>query len=480
VLAPSVGTPTQILSVPAVTGDFNEFTGHGTLPATTNTDLPPVAYIDYKLLLPNNSNIYLTSFQLIVQDALDLTEPSFEQDSIERQVDHTFHYFKPKLEFKPIPSYTIGWDFPFNPGQELGPNIAATVASAANQARYIADQTIAFESVGNVLSYTLTSPGGLTVKTTANTQFALIQYLDGKTANELILSNICSQIKGYFNGVQGSIAGNITLWATTNTNLPTLPATFFSTLTNGVPTTIASQWFQIPRSQLGSASFTFLNSNQSIASQGNVYPFKGWNENGTISDSPTFFAIVVGFNTLNITGSGEGVVINHVSLQAGDIPTQPAPLSVSQTLAALQYYYETNYPLGAAASGASTNNLLVFPLANSIGINGGGAVTSYGTVANSFYIPWYSVKRATPNVAIISQVGTATDVSYTYIFNGSTVGPVNIGIGTYWSGIASTKGESFQVAQSTFITTLAANPNGNLSSWISLNYTADARLGVVN
>lgn len=82
-------TLTQVLSVPVVNEDFNQYTGHGTLPGTTNPNPPPTAYIDYKLALPSNIDIYVTSFQLVVQS--DPVEPIFEQDSINRQIDHTYN-----------------------------------------------------------------------------------------------------------------------------------------------------------------------------------------------------------------------------------------------------------------------------------------------------------------------------------------------------------------------------------------------------
>ena len=83
----------QVLTVPGVNEAWNEFRGHDTLPASSNTNTPPAAYIDYRLIFPSNVDIYLSSIQLIVQDIE--FEPDFEQDSIERQIDHTYHYAYP-------------------------------------------------------------------------------------------------------------------------------------------------------------------------------------------------------------------------------------------------------------------------------------------------------------------------------------------------------------------------------------------------
>jgi len=78
-----------ILPLIPINEAWNEYKGHATLVDTTNPDTPPAAYIDYLLRLPSNIDIYLTSFQLVVQELP--FEPPFEQDSINRQIDHTYN-----------------------------------------------------------------------------------------------------------------------------------------------------------------------------------------------------------------------------------------------------------------------------------------------------------------------------------------------------------------------------------------------------
>lgn len=78
-----------VLPATTINDAWNEFTGYAELPETTNPNTPPAAYVDYLLHIPSNIDIYLTSFQLVVQDLP--IEPSFEQDSINRQIDHTYN-----------------------------------------------------------------------------------------------------------------------------------------------------------------------------------------------------------------------------------------------------------------------------------------------------------------------------------------------------------------------------------------------------
>ncbi len=91
ILVDSNGTTLgNVMDLEPVNGNYTELTGHSdVLPASTNPDVPPVAWIEYQLLLPSNVDIYLTSIQLVVQEVE--FEPPFEQDSIDRQIDHTYH-----------------------------------------------------------------------------------------------------------------------------------------------------------------------------------------------------------------------------------------------------------------------------------------------------------------------------------------------------------------------------------------------------
>ncbi len=92
-----------VLPLTPVNEAWNEYTGYAELPTTTNPNTPPSAYIDYILHLPSNIDIYLTSFQLVVQELP--IEPSFEQDSINRQIDHTYNAAYPIVPIGTVIDY---------------------------------------------------------------------------------------------------------------------------------------------------------------------------------------------------------------------------------------------------------------------------------------------------------------------------------------------------------------------------------------
>ncbi len=100
-----------VLTLTPINEAWNEYTGHASLPASTNPNTPPAAYIDYLLHLPSNIDIYLTSFQLVVQELP--IEPSFEQDSINRQIDHTYNASYPLVPVGTIIDYA-GFGAPTN------------------------------------------------------------------------------------------------------------------------------------------------------------------------------------------------------------------------------------------------------------------------------------------------------------------------------------------------------------------------------
>lgn len=97
----------QIISVPSVNQEWNEYTGYGRMMGPINPDLPPVAYIDFKIAIPVNGDLSISSVQLIAQDLP--IKPKYEQDSVQRQIDHTYHYDYPLVPVGTvIPYYGFG------------------------------------------------------------------------------------------------------------------------------------------------------------------------------------------------------------------------------------------------------------------------------------------------------------------------------------------------------------------------------------
>ena len=437
--------------------------------ATTGTN----AYTQLQINWTGNVTVNLTSLQLIGQDVVDTTI-TYAQIPVERQIDHEFHYYLPQLSSKPIPSYTIGWDFGFNPCQELGYTVG-TSSLSANQARYIADQTIAFESVASSLSYAFTNTG-VAISAASPTQFALIQYLDAETAVELLNNRMSAQIKG--NITAGTLAGHINLYWT-NAAAPVLPSSVVVALTAGIPTSIAGGWTIVNRSTLSDAVF-------SLGTTTNTFGFNGWDATQDAGiNAATFFAIVVSFNTLSATNP---INLNYISLVGGDIATAPAPLSNAQTLQALEYYYEKSYPVAVPVPVAGTpQNTLVnakcFPLPGT-GVN---ITTAY---PGPFEILFHTIKRSViPTVIIYNPTNSVVNNVLVNVWGRSITPAYSIGTGSWPLTTTNWVVESNGSRSISYVPAAQLNPlttgNGISGTYVIavgtliLHYSSDARIGIV-
>lgn len=299
-------------------------------------------YIDITLVFPVGASLQISCVQLLgVIDNIEIAE--YLQQSPEREADHLFHYWQPKLNFKAIPSYLVGWDFRVNPAQ-FG-NVGTLGALGANTCDYIADQTLLFQTVSDSLGWdagnATTENKELVVTTTAATQFALIQYLDASALYAMDTNRLSAYIQV---STDATINMNISLWFTTNSTLPNPPVTtnhqtFFSGLdSNGHPTSITSGWTEIPN--------IYGNANFSSSPHNIGKGFSGWDGSKMVNMMMpyiTYFAIVVGTGAVT---SGKNHNFSRISLVPGDIPCPPGPQQPDEVLRECQYYYETSYPIG--------------------------------------------------------------------------------------------------------------------------------------
>lgn len=451
-LVPSVGTPTLILSVPTVVGSFDEYTGHGTLPDTTNTDVPPDAYVDYKLALPSNTDIYVTSIQLIVQDADNLSEPGFEQDSIERQEDHTFHYFNPKLQFKPIPSMLVGWDFTLNPAQ------FGNTGNVGAAASYIWDQTIAARGGATNIPYAPNPTTGGLQFTTAGTAnaFLMCQYLFGPEAVNIIGTRLSANLNAFRGAAGGAITYRIYLFRGSNAAvIPTLGNLIGSIASNGVFTKNATpgqgeNWTEIPRNGFFGdvvGTLSTVTTDDEIASLENDYGYSGWEvTDPTQIDDTNKFCIIV---TFAYAAAGTVVSVESCSLVPGDIPTRPGVQKGDEVQRECQYYYRKSFlptitPANSVAAGASFGTL---------GTGPGGV--SLGPIVR-FDNPMID----TPAITLYNPAAANSQIR-------------NVKTSVDWTASTATN-----VSQQGFTATGTKDAGGAVGDEIEVQWVADSRLGI--
>jgi hypothetical protein len=453
-LAASNGTIIGPLMNPALTNTFTEYQGNVLVPAFANLNIPPNAYIDYQIILPQNGVTYLTSIQ--VTESQTAVNVEYIQDTIDRQIDHTFNYYSTKLAFKPIPSYLIGWNFPYNPIQ-FSANPFNDPAVGVNKAYYAWDQTVHFRTTDSSTNISRgTTYGGYKVTVVNNpTQFAIVQYLDQVTARKILNNDISAFIKLVGAVAAGNINATISLWYTKDGALPQARAgtnqTFFTGLdANGLPNAFTGgfTWVQVKNILTQAGSFT-LNGNNTVQSFG-LPPFSIANGIPADANLATFFAIVVGFGTMAVADTME---IIDVCAVPGDIPTQsPATSQAQVQMQCDQFYWKTFAPgiVPAQGIGKQTGEIL-----NQSFFTG----AAHGAILPTVYFP--VPMNTVPTLALYSPVGASAQVA-----NESNGGGSDL-----------TGSTTYQLTRTSFAVVATTTVNEHVGDILGVHASADARLG---
>lgn len=470
--------PSPIASGNMTIGDYANISGGVIFTPPLNPDSGNSAHVDIQIVLPPVGSFKITNVQLISGDNSILSDNPddvpFIQETIERQVDKLSHFYDQQLKYKQIPSYLVGWDFPINPSQ-LGSTQAAT-AIGANKSKYVWDQTIIFQSADSGVGVTRGAGGAFVMTAAATTQMAVIQYLTADQARKILNSPICCNISGKTSVVNG-VVGTISLWYTTDVALPIVSSgtnnSLVATLNaNGKPATFNGNWTEMPRKLGQNAQFTLM---PNATANFNDYPFSGWNLDGSAAaNTATYFAIVVGFASVTSTNT---ISLNSISLQAGDIPTHPAPQTQDEVLRQCEFYYEQSIlPATVSFQGCRYSEMDLCQ------ITGAGSAVSR-LFFRDFELVFKTAKRTQPTLKFHAPDGTPDVLQMGIRFGNaypvaSGSNPINENISNW---------DVKQLSTSNVVYT----PN-NASSIISLNtqqeaaqgellyhYSADARLGIV-
>ena len=442
---------------------FKLLAGFGGAPVfitqTGNTDSPLTGYVDFTLEVPLARITTFTSFfGVTVQNASSLV--TNVQQTNAQQTNATFWYYKDQLAYKPIPSYTLGWDFAMNPFQAQGVAGFLYNPTSPGKSVYVADQTLLFQSTVNTTTVSQVDNRAIKLAVATNaSSLALIQYLGPREAQELLNNPVCSQIRAKVS--TGTLRGQIHLYYTTvDATLPVMaanPATGGYTLVSAVDNTTGAPtvggggnhgtWIEVTRDTLGAANFT-------LSSTMSEYGFAGWNESAVAGiNNAKFFAIVVSFAQVPV---GLNIEIEYISLQKGYIPTAPAAMSFGETLAALQQYYEKSYDVATLPGAVSTSGIVTF-------VNTYQANPAAG-IGSVFKTP----KRKAPS----STTGLSTDNFSIYTSNGAS-GVILDGAGTDRPVTSVfTSENSYYFNWNSSVTAI--------SSTMSYQWVADARFGIQN
>lgn len=441
----------------------------------SNTESGEDAEVFIDIILPTSGYYALTSLQVVGLND-DNIEVVYEQETTNRQIDHLFHYYKPPLDFKPIKSYLVGWDFPLNPAQPLG----ATISPLTGSSNYIWDQTILWQSSASAFSIsraTGDNTGNLTITAAMNAKCAIVQYILPPEIDEILRNPLSSNI--VLSCDQESLIGTISLWYTTTT-IPNInseqKSLILTTDDNGKPTTFNGTWTEIARSNYGNAQFT-LSSSVDLTDLQN-FGFNGWEiEEGSLDVSTVIgFAIVVGFETLENTNS---IVIQSCSLVPGYISTIPAPQTVNEVLNDCRRYWEMSYPNYPVSSDKSGVKFALM-----INYFNGSSSTIY---ANAFELEFLIRKVSIPILTVYGYLDNSTADRFTLFVsdnNGfptpnSGTNPISNKTFTTIFNIDNESVDRINFTQKTNASLMAFSSGAAyFTSGIWFHYTADSRPGV--
>jgi hypothetical protein len=455
---PSLGATTTIVSGLSAVGSTVAISGvSATVIPATNTQGGDIGYVDIQIVIPPSVQVRISCVQVLAN--IDQIPISYVQESTPSQVNRLFHYYQTPLNYKPISSYLVGWDFPLNPAQ-LGAN--GTLANGANKSGYIWDQTILFQTVNNITYARDAATNALNITPTADSSFALIQYLPANVAREILSQNISLQLNAIVS--TSTISGTISVWWTTDATLPDIKTPNFNSLvsviTAGVPTAGNGSWTQVPNLYTNAPSIPFtLNTTYTPQS------FIGFSAGNTAATTATFMAIVICFDTMPSTTT---MKMNYCSLNGGDIPTRPAAQSSDEVLRQCQYYYEKSY-IPSVLPGAITEQGQLEFVQTFLGND---------AYASSFVIQYKTTKRvATATPAVYSpSTGTLGNVD-AYAYNGGPSPATAAGI-TTWT-VDSISFDSAAYSQAGGGSGVIIHFIGLKSASIDFQYVVDARLGVI-
>ncbi len=443
---PSVGSIVPITTGIATSGSFSiaAATTNAVIPQTNTNPPGDTGYVDIQIVIQPGTHIQISCIQLVsVLNAL--TVASYVQESVPRQIDHLFHYYKPQLEYKPIPSYLVGWDFAFNPSQFFANGVTGVGATGANKSAYVWDNTIIFQTVNNVVSTARnTASKSLNVTVSSNSSFAIIQYLELIPAREILIQRNAIQIQA--NVLVGTLKGTVSLWWTADATLPDIKTPNFnslvSSITAGVPTCNNGTWVKVNNSNATNSipSFTLIGPTQQ-------FNFNGFFDTANGINNAKYMAIVIAFDTMLTT---QTMTIDYCSLVGGDIATRPAPQTLDEVARESQFYYRKSFLQNTTpATNVGINT------AESLGLQSVAA----GSTSSGPFIRFNDPMLTTPIVTLYNPAAAnnlirneTTSVDYS---TSTVVGATSLGF--YCQG-----------------TSDGGSALGNL---IGVHWTADARLG---
>lgn len=467
----SAGNSVVIAEGEANTFGYSTIEGGTLLPASTNAQPSNIAYVNYEIVLPPSGNVTITNVQVFGQE-FPIDFP-FQQETVNRQIDHTFNVYANELITKAKDSILTGWNFALNPFQ-FNPT---ALTAAGSQCQYICDQTILYQQVAGTISTgkaSVANGSGLVIApngSPASSQFAIITYIDPATIAPYWSFYLSSLVRAKILTSNGSLIP-LKMRLIVNPNLPgTLGSSNpIASWTSGGDPVFSSGWTAIK--PLNDPAYILSPSFSSFES-GNATPALSYNQFGMpVSTSSTMTAGLVIYTTANMASS-DFIIFDKASLVPNRFAVDTNPETFDESLRKCEFYYEKSYDQGVLAGsavpgGILTRTQLTFDISS----------TDIGLVARNFGFQYNTVKRNMPVITFYSPTGSTGNVQGVIVNNGTQIALGDIVQGNWTNGAISSKAASYFPNTATTLLNGTAVTMINPEAYMQFQYTLDSRLGI--
>lgn len=471
----SNGSEETIVSGAITTGSYQVLDGTIELDYLNNPQSNSVAYVDMVIRLKPTGIIDITNVQ-VVGIAAPLgsdppATPAYKQETIERQQDHLFHYYRDSIIYQPKDTILTGWNFPLNPFQFITQTVTTNVA----QTKYICDQTILHQEAGSQIASGIATNAdrfGLyitPVDAATDTKFALIQYMDTTTTFPYWSYKLSALAKLRLNSSHStSLRFKMLLMYRTAGAPPAIGAAEPISGWSGDELSLAAGWTAIK--PINDPVYTITNSSTAAFQN---YVFNGFQLPTATTDTMYLAAVFYTVDDMNSTaGTKDYLVIDKISLVNNDFAIDTQPQTFDDVMRQCQFYYEKSYDY-LTLGGAITNvGSLVRPMISTLNTFAGECYPA------AFEWEYSTIKRAIPTTIVYnSSTGTAATVHVETYLSGVANNTADVALAARWTLTGSGTKAIGYVPSAAGDLVAATAPGFNLSCNIRYHYTANALLG---
>lgn len=455
----SNATLNQQIFSSALTSNYEEITNNIQMAEPANTDAPSAAWVDLRINLPVNGITSISSIQLVsTNNAVAL---SYEQTSIERQQDQTFHVYIDSMLRQQKESILTGWDFPLNPWQFT----TTVLTNLAGKFGYTADQTIVItEEADSVQVGRSANPLGYFQVASrvpvAQGKIALIQFIDPSQVASNWNSVLSAMVQMKLSTSVATVS-KIKMRLIYSSSLPaTLSATDPIASWGATDPVFTAQWTAV--TPLNDPEYTLSSTVTDFNFEQFTLP--------AMTGSTATLGIVLYTTTDLASASADSLLIKAVSLVQNDYAVMPTSLTYDETLRRCQFYYEKSYEtnvLPAAVSALGQYQTVAILSAGGIGTR------SYRAPINLVY---KTIKRVAPAVKFYSPVTGTIDMVRQEIVETTAAESADDAITNYTQTAISTSA-AYYMSNSAVHT----NETGiveKIQAITLFQYVLDARLGI--